>query len=353
MKDTAIYALTPQGAGLSKTLADQLEADLFLPARLADSLYGRSSTHETIPFDRLLEAVAENFFSYSRHVFIAATGIVVRAISPHLKSKDRDPAIIVLDQEGKYVISLLSGHLGGANELARVVAKLTGGEAVITTATDTAGVPSMDLLAKENDLTIANLKAVKSINMALVSGEPVQVFDPENRLRLKDQERPGFAIEQVYNEDQWINESPGVWVTWKNKKPDTALDQLILHPKCLVAGVGCNRGTKLQEIIDLIKNTFQKDGLSMKSLKCLTSIEAKRDEPGLNGAARELDVPLVFFRKSELETIKAPHPSSVVKKHMGVSSVCEATVLLKTGGGRLLIPKTKSLNVTVAVALGN
>jgi cobalt-precorrin 5A hydrolase len=189
--------------------------------------------------------------------------------------------------------------------------------------------------------------------MALIAGEPVQIFDPENRLSLKDQEQAGFAIERVHNEHQWTNEYAGVWVTWENKKPDTALNRLILHPKCLVAGVGCNRGTKLQEIIDLIKNTFQKNGLSMKSLRYLTTIEAKKDEPGLNGAAGELDVPLIFFRKFELEAIKAPHPSSVVKKHMGVSSVCEATALLKTGGGRLLIPKTKSLNVTVAVALEN
>jgi len=150
MKKIAIYALTPQGAVLGRRMADQLDADLFLPSRIADP-------HGAIPFDRLLDVVAKSFFLYPRHVFIAAAGIVVRAIASHLKSKDRDPAVIVLDQEGEYVISLVSGHLGGANELARNVARLTGGRAVITTATDTVGVPSMDLLAKEKDLTIANL----------------------------------------------------------------------------------------------------------------------------------------------------------------------------------------------------
>ena len=346
MKKTAIYALTPQGACLGRTLTDKLRGDLFLPRRLADS-------HGAIAFDRLSEVVTKNFPSYPQHVFIAASGIVVRAIASHLKSKDRDPAVIVLDQEGEYVISLVSGHLGGANELARNVARLTGGRAVITTATDTAGVPSMDLLAKEKDLTIANLKAVKSINMALLDGEPVQVFDPEDRLGLKGRRLPGFTVEWINNGEQWINEYPGVWVTWKSKKPDTEMNQLILHPRRLVAGIGCNRGTKPQEIVNLIKNTFEKNGLSLKSLKCLTTIEAKKGEQGLLDAARELNVPLIFLRKPELESIKAPHPSSVVKKYMGVSSVCEATALLKSGRGKLLVPKTKSQNVTLAVALEN
>ena len=351
MKDTAIYALTPQGARLARMLAGRLEADLFFSARLADVLDVRASSREITPFVRLLEIVAKNFRVYPRHVFIAAAGIVVRAISPHLKSKDRDPAVIVLDQEGKYVVSLLSGHLGVANELARDVARLTGGEPVITTATDTAGVPSMDLLAKEKDLAIFNLEAVKSVNMALLTGEPIQIFDPEDRLGLKDQEPAGFAMAPVHDEGQWRNESPGVWVTWKNKMLETSLNRLILHPKCLIAGVGCNRGTGSHEILDFIKRTFRENGLALKSLKCLTTIEAKRDEEGFNEAARELDVPLIFFRSSEIQSVHVPHPSDVVKKHMGVSSVCEATALLKSGNGRLLVPKTKSRNATLAVAL--
>lgn len=345
VKDTAVYALTPQGARLARILVNGLEADLFLPARLSE--------HETIPFDRLLTVVAKNFFLYPKHVFVAAAGIVVRAISPHLKSKDLDPAVIVLDQEGKYVVSLLSGHLGGANELAREVAGLTGGSAVITTATDTAGVPAIDVLAKKRNLRIGNLEVVKSINMALLEGRPVQIFDPEDRLGLKYQAPDAFCIKWVENEGQWRNEHPGVWVTWESKRAEIGMNRLIFYPKCLVAGVGCNRGTDAREILNLIKSTFQYQKISLQSLKCLTTIEAKRDEQSLLDAAEELKIPLLFFGKSDLESIKAPHPSSVVEKHMGVSSVCEATALLKTGGGRLLIPKTKSRNATLAVALEN
>ena len=345
-KKIAIYTLTPQGARLGRYIADRLGGDLFIPARLVVS-------HEAIPFDRLSEAVTENFSLFPQHIFIAAAGIVVRTIAPHLKSKDLDPAMIVLDQEGEYVISLLSGHLGGANELARNVAQLTGGQAVITTATDTAGLLSIDIIAKEKDLAIANLEAVKTVNIVILTGEPIQVFDTEDRLDLKDQERSGLNIEWKTNEDQWINEHPGVWITWKSKKPHPGMNQLILHPKCLVAGIGCNQGTEHEEIVGFIKNTFQKNRLSLKSLKYLTTIEAKKGEAGLLDTARELDVPLIFFGQSELEHIEVPHPSSVVKKHMGVSSVCEATAILKSGGGRLLVPKTKRRNVTLAVALEN
>jgi len=344
MKKIAIYALTPQGAVLGRRMADQLDADLFLPARLAES-------HGAISFDRLLEMVAKSFFLYPRHVFIAAAGIVVRAIAPHLKSKDRDPAVIVLDQKGEYIISLLSGHLGGANELTRKVAQLTGGKAVITTATDTAGVPAIDVLAMERNLVIANLKAVKSINMAILRGDPVQVFDPDDRLCLKNQEQAGFNIEEIENKGQWVTERAGVWVTWKIKKPDPGMRQLVLHPKCLIAGMGCNRGTDSHEILDLITSTFRINDLAVKSLKCLATIEAKRDETGLAEAANKLGVPLIFASPVEIKPIEVPNPSNMVKKHMGVSSVCEATALLKSGGGNLLVAKTKSRNATLAVAL--
>ena len=341
---TAIYALTQRGATLGRHLADQMEGYLFLPARLA-------YTYNGIPFDRFVEMVGGNFSLYSRHIFIAAAGIVVRAIAPHLKSKDRDPAVVVIDQEGKYAISLLSGHLGGANELAQEVAGLTGGSAVITTATDTAGVTSMDMLARDKGLFISNLEAVKSINMAILEGDPVQLFDPENRLGLKDQGQARFTIKWIEDMDQWIIGNPGVWVTWKRKKPDPGINRLILHPKCLVAGVGCNRETDSNEILDLITGTFRKNNLGLRSLKYLATIEAKRGEKGLIEAADELDVPLIFADPLEIKSIKVPHPSSVVKKHMGVSSVCEATAILKSGRGRLLVPKTKSENVTLAVAL--
>jgi len=346
MKKIAIYALTPQGASLGQRIAYDLDGELYLPSRLSDSHKGR-------PFDRLMDAVSGNFFSYHGHIFIAATGIVVRAIAPLLESKDRDPAVVVLDQDGRYVISLLSGHLGGANEMAQMVARAIGGQAVITTATDSAGLPSFDLMAKKRGMTIANLGGVRHVNMALLTGDPVQILDPENRLGLQKGGAVEFSIQWRETESEWINGCPGVWVTWRSTFPEQGEECLVLYPRCLVAGMGCNRGTGAQEILELIKATFKENDLALESLSAVSTIEAKRDEDGLIEAARTLGVPLHFFAPEEIESIEVPHPSGVVKKHMGVSSVCEATALLKTEGGRLLVPKTKSRNVTLAVALEN
>jgi len=185
--------------------------------------------------------------------------------------------------------------------------------------------------------------------MAILTGEPIQVFDPEDRLGLEGPEDAGFAFERKDREEDWISGQPGVLLTWKAKEPQQ--NQLVLHPRCLVAGVGCNRGTGSQEILGFIADTFSRHALSLKSLSYITTIEAKKDEQGLLDAARELDVPLIFYSRSELEDIEVPNPSGIVQKHMGVSSVCEATALLKTKGGRLLLPKNKSRNVTLAIAL--
>ena len=346
MTHTAVYALTPQGARLGKHLSDRLQADLFLPAHLA-------GTFGAIPFDRLTDSVAANFTCFPRQIYIAAAGIVVRMISPYLDSKERDPAVVVLDQEGKYVISLLSGHLGGANELAGEVALLTGGQAVITTATDTMGLPAFDVMARDRDLAIANIDAVKSVHMAILKGEYLRIFDSEDRLGLKDTNRHDFPVRWIVEEEEWIGGEPGVWVTWKNKIPVNQEGLFVLHPRCLVAGIGCNKGTECREIMELIKTTLTEHNLACKSLKCLATIEAKKDEKGLLEAGKQLEMPLVFVQASELDSIEVPNPSGVVKKHMGVPSVCEASALLTSGKNRLLVPKTKSLNATIAVAMEN
>jgi len=346
MKKNAIYALTPKGAPLGRRIADQLGGDLFLPARLAALYNGK-------PFDSLRDLVAEHFSSYPCHIFVAASGIVVRVIAPLLKSKDKDPAVLVLDQDGRYVISLLSGHLGGANEEARSLAGLIGGQAVVTTATDSSGLPSFDQLAKKHDMTITNLAVVKHVNMALLNGDAIQIFDSEDRLGLRKAGGVAFTIRWIETESQWIDGDPGVWVTWRGGPPPHDAKRLILHPRCLVVGIGCNRGANENEILQLIQMTFKAHDLAIESLKSVSTIEAKRHEEGLIETANALEVPLQFFGTDEIQTIEVPHPSGIVEKHMGVSSVCEATALLTAKGGPLLVPKTKSRNVTLAIALEN
>ncbi len=342
MKETAVYAVTRKGGELGRFLAKRLGGDLFLPQRFAQ---GRGE----VGFENLVDLVKGQFSLYENHIFITAAGIAVRAVASCIQSKDEDPAVVVLDQQGRFCISLLSGHLGGANDLARRVATLTGGQAVITTASDTEGLISVDLVAREKGMAIANIEAVKEVNGAILAGLPIQVFDPEDRLGLRDEAPRGINFSHVEKEGAWISGEPGIWVSWRRRRADTA--QLLFHPKCLVAGIGCNRGVGSDEITRLIRDTFEAKGLSMMSLKSIASIEAKRDEEGLLRAARRLGLDLVLFNAADLAGIDVPNPSRSVGRYMGVTSVCEAAALLGAGRGRLIVPKTKTENATLAVAL--
>ena len=177
---TAVYALTRQSALLGAELSKALGAQLFLPVRLAQ----KEDNAKT--FDALAPLVAETFKNYRNHIFLCATGIVVRTIAPLLQDKYGDPAVVVLDPIGTYVISLVAGHIGGANVLARRVAALTGGKAILTTATDAIGAPAIELLAKDKNLALRTRDMVKVINRSLAEGEYVQVYDPESYLLTTD-----------------------------------------------------------------------------------------------------------------------------------------------------------------------
>lgn len=341
---TAVYGLTPKGAKTASVLALALKGDLFLPEFLAADYGAR-------PIDSLLEIVSEVFHSYHRHVFVTAAGIAVRAVAPLIRSKHTDPAVVVLDCEGRFVVSLLSGHTGGANMLAREIAIITGGDPVITTATDTAGLASWDLLAVDRNMAIANPDGVKRLNMALLRGEPITILDPEDRLGLGS-DREHHPAEPLIEEDKSVSgPRPSVMVTWKSVSDGVLSESLVLHPRCLVAGVGCNRGTSSREILGLIESTFSTHGLSLSSLSGLATIEAKSREPGILEAADSLGVNVTFYPPDALADVPVPNPSGTVKRIMGVESVCEAAALKRASGESLLVQKTRSPNATLAIAL--
>ena len=335
----AVHALTPQGARLARGLARELKADLFLPGKLAG--VGEQA------FDSLPELIGDIFHHYGGHVFITACGIAVRAVAPLLRGKTRDPAVVVMDQLGRHAVSLLSGHLGGANDLARRAAAFTGGDAVITTATDSAGLPSLDLLARDSGLVIENIEGVKAVNAGLLAGSVVQVFDPDNRLVVPAGHCRRF--EWVAAPHLLEPGRPAVVVTWRETPLPAGC--LALRPRVVVAGVGCRKGVPGQEIAGAVRQALASRGVAVKSLAALASIEAKRHEPGLVEAARDLGAELVFFPAGRLAAVQAPTPSPMALKHMGVESVCEAAAMLATGADRLLLDKTKTRTVTVALAL--
>lgn len=354
----AVYALTEVGLAAAGRLAAGLvdvelagrpvEAVLFAPNRLIDRA---PDGVEVVGFDKLAPAVADNWAAFDGHAFFCAAGIVIRSIAPLVVSKTADPAVICLDQRGAEAISLLSGHLGGANDLARSAAEIMDGRAVITTATDTEGLPSLEVEAQRLGYRVDNLAALSRVSLALIEGREVRVCDPEARLS------PVLAWEWpdlfpvVQDPAELDPGEPGVVVSWRAGQFDPAW--LLIRPNCLSVGVGCNRGTSAREIIDFIDNVFSSRDLAVSAIDRLVSVDAKSDEPGLLEAARRLGVTTEFFDRAELADIETPNPSAMVEKHLGVKSVCEAAALLAAKTGRLMVDKQKKGNVTLAVAGAN
>lgn len=334
----AIYVVTRQGLAPAMRLREAFDVDVFAPVRMAEGFVR--------PYDSLGRVVAESFTRYEGHVFIAATGIAVRTIAPHILSKDTDPAIVCMDHHARHVISLLSGHLGGGNALTLRIAEAVNGHPVITTATDMEGLPSADMMAARSRLAIGNLDGVKRVNAAWLESCVVQIHDPEKRLLGLDRE----LMREVAPE-QWQPGKPGIWVSWREDCRDESA--LRLYPKELVLGVGCRRGADAADILHLIQETFRDTHLSLHSLSLLASVDAKREEQGLLLAARTLGLETEFYSSDDLSAVSAPTPSSFVLDVMGTSSVCEAAAILASQGGELVVPKRKSRTATLAVARSN
>ena len=303
----------------------------------------------------IAKSIQQKFHHYAGHVFIMSTGIVVRVIAPLIKDKTKDPAVVVVDDGGHYAISLLSGHLGGANELTQNIADIIGARPVITTATDVNRLPAIDVLAKENKLTIENPAAIKTVNMAILKSEKIYVHDPFDFLQDSLPKAEPLILEALKTgigksrQEYDFTYDPGVFVD--DIQLDLPGSTLVLRPASLVAGIGCNRNTATDEIKSLLEAVLATAGLSLLSLKCLASIDVKSDEDGLIALSRILDLPLLFFKRQELNrVINIENPSAVVEKHVGVKSVCEAAAILAARNGTLIVPKQKTKNVTVAIA---
>ena len=347
-KKIAIWAVTEKGVHLAVKLAENLkETELYFSSNSCKSF---SFAHL---FDRLSLAVKEEFSNYTGHVFIMSTGIVIRIIAPLIKSKVSDPAVVVMDELGYHAISLLSGHIGGANELAETVARITGAEPVITTATDINKVPAIDLIAKKLKLYIENPGAIKNINMAFLSGlsgKKIIFHDPlKLMIRMIPESYISLKSLNFFADKNGSHETPSVFID--DVKKDLPEFVLVLRPPTLVAGIGCNRDTSMEEMKGVLFKTFEKFSLARQSLKYIASIDIKNDEIGLIDLAKDLDLPIRFFSREELNQVEdIKTPSNMVKKHIGVKSVCEAAAILASSHGKLIVPKQIMGNVTTAIA---
>ncbi len=296
--------------------------------------------------------IAELWHDYDGFVFIMATGIVVRVIAGLLESKEIDPAVVVMDDAGRFAIPLLSGHLGGANELAERCAFICGAKAVITTATDANNLPSFDMLAKEQGWVIDDISRVKRLNRLLLDGEPIAVVDQGGITRIWFSGRGNLSFHETFADAFAGNAKGYLFVTNRHLPPQLqSEDLLILRPRNLVLGIGCNRGTPAEEIAAFVEEHLKRIFLSMKSVACIATAAAKRDEAGLQEYAGKSLLPLLLFESEELNMVTSPSPPSAnAMSAIGAVGVAEPAAILASNGGRLLLNKVKSENVTLAVA---
>lgn len=287
------------------------------------------------------EAVPELWNDCRNLIFIMATGIVVRTIAPLINDKKIDPAVVVLDEKGKFVISLLSGHLGGANKIAEEIANFLGGEAIITTASDVNNMTPVDLWAEENNLVIENWELVPQIVTRGINNGAVRVYQ-EAEIKLPDDFlkvlNPGFA-------DVIITNRRCIDICGCHVK-----GQLYLRPKNLVVGIGCNSGTSEDEIENAVKNTLEENNLSFLSIHSIATVDKKGDETGLISFAGKYNLEIDTFTPDELNSVNGIQKSEAAFKATGAISVAEPAALLTSGADNLLVPKQKIGNVTVAVA---
>ncbi|GLC77902.1 cobalt-precorrin 5A hydrolase [Lacrimispora brassicae] len=299
-----------------------------------------------IPVSTSLSQWTEEQFSQKDGiVYIGAAGIAVRAIAPFLRNKAEDPAVVVMDDMGRFSISLLSGHLGGANELAERLAGLAGAQAVITTATDNHGKFAVDLFAKEQGLVITELKKIKEISSAILKGESVGFhcdFPVSGKLP------PGLVPGKAFRAN--------LWITIKEEAGEEALGgALRLVPRLLVLGIGCRKGVSAETIERVVVRLFKEWNLSLEGLVACASIDIKKEEEGICQFTAAKGVPFYTYPAVVLGEMEGEFSSSsFVKQVTGVDNVCERAALAcvkELGGGKLLARKQAAEGVTAAVAV--
>lgn len=268
-------------------------------------------------------------------IFIGACGIAVRAVAPYIKSKITDPAVVVIDDQGKYVIPILSGHIGGANGLAKKLASLIGAAAVITTATDGAGRFSCDSWAVQNDCAISSMEVAKKVSAAILKNDIPVCSDCELPASLPQGLVKGGEGEL------------GIYVGIHDKLPFKTTLQLI--PRTLVLGVGCRKGTSEEHLFSVVKKVLADKSLDIRAVGRIASIDVKKDEEGLLSMAKNLDADITFFTADELNSAEGDFAESAfVKNTVGTDNVCERSAALT--GGKLIVKKTAVDGVTIAVA---
>lgn len=343
----ALYAFTDKGL----TRAREIAAGLGLPTTIHCTRPTKAEDVIHTPGETFNARLAADWEQFDAHIFIGATGIAVRKIAPLLRDKTSDPAVLACAESGGHVVSLTAGHLGGANRLARRVARITGGQAVVSTATDVNGLPAFDEVAAQEHARILNTDAIRRLNAALLAGEPIAFCGPR---ALYD--RHFASTEQVAFVESPEAVAARYAVRWdaEGALPE-GVEHLDVTSRSFVVGVGCRRGVEPLELRFIAENHLSDLGLKRENVAAVATCDVKADEPAILELGKTWGVPVEFHPAGRLDAVPVPTPSEKVRAKVGTASVSEAACLLSAGYGterqpKLYAPKAAFGDVTLALA---
>ena len=323
MRKTAIIAATAAGHELAQLISRKLPGS------------------EIIVYEQgVRRALEKAWASYDGIVCVMASGIVVRCLNGLCQSKYHDPCVVVVDEEGRHAISLLSGHIGGGNSLAGEIADICGGTAVITTASDVSGHTAVDLWTVEEHLTVVNPERLAAISSRLLQNGTLKVYQERNFIKsFPDDFRP------------CTNRQDADIVIALVPKEESGL---LLIPRIRFIGFGCRRGASVEEFKQALADLEAHEGLELRSVGGMASIDLKNDEEGLLKLGLLQNWPIRFFSKEQINSVAGPTRSDVVHQKIGVFGVCESAAILAASVngrmGQLIIKKRKWERITAAVA---
>lgn len=345
-----MICFTERGAWVCRRLFHKLkemgeECEAVIPKRFLREEWKKEGLKEREE-ESLSQWTGKMFAEKRAMIFVSATGIAVRAIAPWIRDKMTDPPVVTVDEGAQFVIPLLSGHVGGANELARHIADWLEAVPVITTATDVNGKFAVDLFASAYHMTITDRKEAKNISAAVLEGKQIGVFSDLPIKKLPD----GFVM------DRWCEEN--ICITVKDPSfPEKKASYLRLVPRAVVLGVGCRRGTDPEFMKEKVFAFLKEHGIDPTAVKAIASVDVKQDEPAVLGLKQVFDGECLhqpceqrFYTPEQLIQVPGDFKESAfVKKQIGVGNVCERSAC--AAGGKLLVEKQAGDGITLAAAL--
>ena len=347
MEKVAILAITKNGIKMGLSLKNLFpDWKVFATSKF-------SHNNEVIEWynDSTSIKIVDLFKSNDAMICLFSLGAVIRLIAPHIKDKKTDPAVIVIDDKAQFVISVLSGHLGGANELSNDIAQKINAVPVITTAADVNKTIAVDLVGKEFGWRIDGDDTVTKVSAFMVNKEKIGVFQNVGSRDWWKKEFPKNVFKYDSFDELKNSQSKGFLIISDQVFDDKILENAVVYrPQTLVVGVGLHWDTSKETIKGGLETSLQKFNLSSKSIARFVSIKKEKDIVGLIELGKEMNIPIEYIDREELATIDTPNPSKTVQTFEGTPSVSEAAAI-KSSQGELVVEKQKfPPNLTIAIA---